>query len=73
VAASVDGVLIVIRADQTTQRDVQSALEVIQGTRAPLYGFVLNGVDLTKLENYYYYTSYYPKYYDPSYVADGAA
>jgi capsular exopolysaccharide synthesis family protein len=68
ISASVDGVLMVIRADQTTQRDVQTALEVVQVTRKPLYGFVLNGVDLSKLENYYYYTSYYPKYYDPSYL-----
>ena len=73
ISSSVDGVLMVIRADQTTQRDVQSALEFIEGTHRPIYGFVLNGVDLTKLENYYYYTSYYPKYYDPSYVSDAAA
>lgn len=70
ISGSADGVLIVIRADQTTQRDVRAALEVVQGTRKPLYGFVLNGVDLSKLENYYYYSSYYPKYYDPSYVTD---
>lgn len=68
ISASADGVLMVIRADQTTQRDVRTALEIVQVTRKPLYGFVLNGVDLSKLENYYYYTSYYPKYYDPSYV-----
>lgn len=68
ISASVDGVLMVIRADQTTQRDVRTALEIVQVTRKPLYGFVLNGVDLSKLENYYYYTSYYPKYYDPSYT-----
>jgi succinoglycan biosynthesis transport protein ExoP len=73
ISGSVDGVLLVIRADQTTQRDIRSALEVVEGTHRPLYGFVLNGVDLTKLENYYYYSSYYPKYYDPSYVLDSAA
>lgn len=73
ISASADGVLIVIRSDQTTQRDVQSALEVIQGAKSPLYGFVLNGVDLTKLENYYYYTSYYPKYYDPTYITEESA
>jgi succinoglycan biosynthesis transport protein ExoP len=73
ISGSVDGVLLVIRADQTTQRDIRSALEVVEGTHRPLYGFVLNGVDLTKLENYYYYSSYYPKYYDPTYVLDSAA
>ena len=68
VSKFVDGTVFVIRAEQTTQRDVVTALEVINGTRVPIYGFVLNGVDLSRLENYYYYSSYYPKYYDPSYV-----
>lgn len=68
ISESVDGVVMVIRADQTTQRDVRTALEILSGTKTPVYGFVLNGVDLSKLENYYYYSSYYPKYYDPSYT-----
>jgi Mrp family chromosome partitioning ATPase len=73
ISGSVDGILLVIRADQTTHRDVRTALEIIEGTRRSIFGFVLNAVDLDKLENYYYYTSYYPKYYDPSYVAEEAA
>jgi succinoglycan biosynthesis transport protein ExoP len=73
ISGSVDGILLVIRADQTTHRDVRTALEIIEGTRRSVFGFVLNAVDLDKLENYYYYTSYYPKYYDPSYVAEEAA
>ncbi len=68
ISRCVDGAIFVIRAEQTTRRDVLSALEVISATQVPIYGFVLNGVDLSKIENYYYYSSYYPKYYDPSYI-----
>jgi capsular exopolysaccharide synthesis family protein len=68
VSGAVDGMVLVVRADSTTQRDARAALEIIQGAHTPIYGFVLNGVDLSKMENYYYYTSYYPKYYDPTYL-----
>lgn len=68
VSGCTDGAVVVVRADQTTQRDIRTALEIVQVTKKPLYGFVLNGVDLSSVENYYYYSSYYPKYYDPSYV-----
>jgi len=72
VSKCVDGAIFVIRAEQTTQRDIATAMEVLVGTRTPIYGFVLNGVDLSRMENYYYYSSYYPKYYDPSYVIQQA-
>jgi capsular exopolysaccharide synthesis family protein len=72
VSKCVDGAIFVIRAEQTTQRDIVTAMEVLVGTRTPIYGFVLNGVDLSRMENYYYYSSYYPKYYDPSYVLQHA-
>jgi capsular exopolysaccharide synthesis family protein len=68
VSGSVDGMVMVVRADRTTQRDIRTAIEIVQATQTPIYGFVLNGVDLSRLENYYYYTSYYPKYYDPTYL-----
>jgi capsular exopolysaccharide synthesis family protein len=67
IAPSVDGVLLVIRADKTTQRDILTGIEQISSTGASMYGFLLNGVDLSRVENYYYYSSYYPKYYDPGY------
>lgn len=63
----VDGVLFVIRAEKTTRRDIMGGIEQIAMTGVPIYGFLLNGVDLNKMENYYYYSSYYPKYYDPGY------
>jgi Mrp family chromosome partitioning ATPase len=67
IAPSVDGVLLVIRADKTTQRDILTGIEQISSTGTPMFGFLLNGVDLSRVENYYYYSSYYPKYYDPGY------
>jgi succinoglycan biosynthesis transport protein ExoP len=67
IAPSTDGVLLVIRADKTTQRDILTGIEQISSTKVPIYGFLLNGVDLSRVENYYYYSSYYPKYYDPGY------
>ncbi len=67
IAPIVDGVLFVIRAEKTTRRDIIGGIEQIAMTGVPMYGFLLNGVDLNKMENYYYYSSYYPKYYDPGY------
>lgn len=67
VAPIVDGVLFVIRSEKTTRRDIIGGIEQIAMTGVPIYGFLLNGVDLNKMENYYYYSSYYPKYYDPGY------
>ena len=64
-----DGALHVIRANKTSQRDILSSLEVLKNSGTHLFGFVLNGIDLSKVENYYYYSSYYPKYYDPTYFA----
>ena len=67
ISKSVDGVLFVIRSDQTTQRDVATASEILHQSGAPVYGFVLNCVNLKRLENYYYYGSYYSRYYEPTY------
>ncbi|WP_395752825.1 polysaccharide biosynthesis tyrosine autokinase [Prosthecobacter sp.] len=72
-AAHADGVVFVLRADSTSQRDILTALDVLNSAHATIYGFILNGVDLSKVENYYYYASYYPKYYDPAYLAQSSA
>ena len=63
-----DGVVLVVRADTTAQRDIVTALEILRSAHAAVFGFIINDVDLKKIENYYYYSSYYPKYYDPAYV-----
>jgi capsular exopolysaccharide synthesis family protein len=67
IAKVVDGVLFVIRSDETTQRDIATAAEMLHHTGAVVYGFVLNGVDFSRRENSYYYGSYYARYYEPSY------
>lgn len=63
----VDGIIFVIRSDQTTQRDIVTASEILHQSKALIYGFVLNAVDFSRTENYYYYGSYYSKYYERSY------
>ncbi len=63
----VDGVLFVVRSDRTTQRDIATASEILHHNALPVYGFVMNGVDFSRVENSYYYGSYYSKYYEPTY------
>jgi capsular exopolysaccharide synthesis family protein len=67
ISKAVDGLIFVIRADQTTQRDVATASEILHQCGAQVYGFVLNCVNLKRLENYYYYGRYYSRYYEPTY------
>lgn len=67
ISKAVDGLIFVIRADQTTQRDVATASEILHQSKAQVYGFVLNCVNLKRLENYYYYGRYYSRYYEPTY------
>lgn len=68
-----DGLIFVIRADQTTQRDVATASEILHQSGAQVYGFVLNCVNLSHLENYYYYGHYYSRYYEPTYYKSSRA
>lgn len=72
ISKAVDGLLFVIRSDQTTQRDVATASEILHQSNAPVYGFVLNCVNLKRLENYYYYGSYYSRYYEPTYYTNSS-
>ncbi|OYW75806.1 MAG: hypothetical protein B7Z37_11480, partial [Verrucomicrobia bacterium 12-59-8] len=67
ISKAVDGLIFVIRADQTTQRDVATASEILHQSGAQVYGFVLNCVNLRRLENNYYYGHYYSRYYEPTY------
>jgi succinoglycan biosynthesis transport protein ExoP len=70
ISKAVDGLIFVIRADQTAQRDVATASEILHHSGAQVYGFVLNCVNLKNLENYYYYGSYYSRYYEPTYYSN---
>ena len=60
----VDGVVMVIRAERTSRRDVRDAATVLAKSGAHLFGFVLNRLDLSRLSNYYNYYYYSSYYYD---------
>jgi len=59
-----DAVLIVVRAEQTPMADLKNAVAQLKKTEAKVVGFVLNGVDLAKISNYYNYYYYSQNYYD---------
>ena len=68
---SVDAVVLVVRSDSTTNRDMIAARELFKRSSVPVIGFVLNDIDMNSLENSYYYESYYPNYYENYYSSDG--
>jgi len=61
-AATVDGVIVVARAGQTTRKAVASVLATLNRLRAKVVGLVLNEVHTELSESYYYY-GYYRSYY----------
>lgn len=61
IAPLLDGVIVVVRANQTPMQLVNSSLELLQQRGATILGLVLNGVDLTSAK--YYYRRYYSHYY----------
>ncbi|MFT4549629.1 MAG: succinoglycan biosynthesis transport protein ExoP [Pseudoalteromonas tetraodonis] len=60
----VDGVVMIIRAERTTRRDVNAAATTLRKAGAKFFGFVLNRLDLSQLSNYYNYYYYASYYYD---------
>lgn len=61
-ATSVDGVIVVTRAGNTSRKQVSSVIEMLARLRANVLGVVLNQVNKSMSESYTYY-SYYGKYY----------
>lgn len=59
-----DGIVLVVRSEKTSMKDVRDAVTLLRKTGAHFFGFVLNGVDLTKIGNYYQYYYYSAPYYD---------
>lgn len=59
-----DGVVLVVRSEVTPMKDVKDAVTLLRKTGAHFFGFVLNGVDLSKAGNYYHYYYYSAPYYD---------
>ena len=58
-----DGVVVIVRAEKTPQKDVEDAVEMLRKTGAHFFGFVLNGIDLNKKKNYYQFNYYSADYY----------
>ncbi|MCB1078343.1 MAG: CpsD/CapB family tyrosine-protein kinase, partial [Verrucomicrobiae bacterium] len=59
-----DGVVLVVRAEATSKKDVGDAVSILSKAGAHFFGFVLNAVDLSKASNYYNYYYYSAAYYD---------
>jgi len=59
-----DGIVLVVRSETTSMKDVRDAVTVLRKTGAHFFGFVLNAVDLSKVGNYYQYYYYSAPYYD---------
>ncbi|MFA4915354.1 MAG: polysaccharide biosynthesis tyrosine autokinase [Syntrophales bacterium] len=58
----VDGVILVIRAGETRRKIIENGLSQFQRIKAPIFGAVLNGVEMER-DRYYYYHHYYYYYY----------
>jgi polysaccharide biosynthesis transport protein len=61
---AVDGVVFVVRAEQTSRKDVLDAVTLLRKAGAHLYGLVLNDLDLNRVSNYYNYYYYSASYYE---------
>ena len=57
-AGMVDGVIVVVNATKTRQREIQRASELLAQVNAPVIGSVVNGVDNERGYGYYYGYSY---------------
>ncbi len=55
IASLLDGVLMLVRKDQSRKDDTKRALDSLRLTGAKVLGFVLNGVELDTKKNYGYY------------------
>lgn len=65
VAKSVDGVVVMARAGQTSRRAVATVLATLKRLRANIVGLVLNEVDKSSTNGYYYYSDYRKYYTSP--------
>lgn len=70
ISRAVDSTLLVIRAEDTTHRDMITVRDQLLRAEMNIVGFVLNDVDMSKMENSYYYYTYYNRYYGSYYDDD---
>ena len=56
-----DGVVLVVRANDTAREIVRNGVNQLQAVGAHLFGAILNDVDMSR-DSYYYYQYYYYYY-----------
>jgi len=66
-----DAIILVIRSSQTTKQALRRSRDILMQVNAKITGVLLNAVDLTS-PDYYYYYEYQGKYHDSYYREDGA-
>ena len=59
IASMVDGVILVVHAGKSSRQVIRRARQRLQDVGAKIFGVVLNNVNLSSQDNYYYYQSYY--------------
>jgi len=64
-ATTVDGVIVVARAGDTSRKALSTVITTLARLRANLVGVVLNEVHREVSAGYYYYYGHYSKYYKP--------
>lgn len=70
-APNVDGVIFVVKANQTSLRYINRSLSLLKQRGATIFGMILNWVDTTTAHYYYYY--YYSNYYNSHYYSSNGA
>jgi polysaccharide biosynthesis transport protein len=68
----VDAIVLVIRSGKTTKQALRRSRDILMQVNARVTGVLLNAVDLTS-PDYYYYYEYQGKYHDSYYAADGTS
>jgi succinoglycan biosynthesis transport protein ExoP len=65
----VDAIILVIRSSKTTKQALRRSRDILMQVNAKITGVLLNAVDLTS-PDYYYYYEYQGKYHDSYYRED---
>jgi polysaccharide biosynthesis transport protein len=59
IASMVDGVILVVHSGKSSRQIIRRSRQLLQDIGAKIFGVVLNNVNRTSQDNYYYYQSYY--------------
>ncbi len=65
-----DAIILVIRSSKTTKQALRRSRDILMQVNARITGVLLNAVDLSS-PDYYYYYEYQGKYHDSYYREDG--